>query len=171
MSKLSPRRIDYLIAVFKCCKEKGYARQYEIVDELGVAKPTASLMIRRLRDEGYLQVRRRKIFLGKKGEEAIREALWKHGVMESALVKLGLSSREACEISWSIVDRIPRNAVERIWRSLGSPDSCPCGYELPIGERDILSYEVCMISKALGRSSFNSSKNEDRHGKDVVYCR
>ena len=147
MSKLSLRRIDYLIAVFKCCKEKGYARQHEIIDELGVAKPTASLMIGRLRDEGYLQVRRRKIFLGRKGEEAIREALWKHGVMESALVKLGLSSKEACEISWSIVDRIPRSAVERIWRSLGSPDSCPCGYELPTDEGDVLSYEVCMASR------------------------
>ncbi|RLG10408.1 MAG: hypothetical protein DRN64_02930, partial [Thaumarchaeota archaeon] len=122
-------------------------RQHEIIDELGVAKPTASLMIGRLRDEGYLQVRRRKIFLGRKREEAIRAALWKHGVMESALVKLGLSSKEACEISWSIVDRIPRSAVERIWRSLGSPDSCPCGYELPTDEGDVLSYEVCMVSR------------------------
>ena len=45
MSKLSPRRIDYLIAVFKCSKGKGYARQREIIEELGIeiVKPRSGL--------------------------------------------------------------------------------------------------------------------------------
>ncbi|RLG07895.1 MAG: hypothetical protein DRN59_00310 [Thaumarchaeota archaeon] len=161
MSKLSPRRIDYLIAVFKCSKGKGYARQREIIEELGIAKPTASLMIKKLREEGYLEIRERRIFLDKKGEKMIEEALWKHGVLENAFVKLGLSSREACEISWRILDRVPSKIVERIWRNIGMPDRCPCGYLLPTGDReDILNFEVCKASDSLRRYGSDRSKSD-----------
>jgi len=161
VSRLSPRRIDYLIAVFKCSKGKGYARQREIIEELGIAKPTASLMIKKLKDEGYLEIRERKIFLDKKGEKMIEEALWKHGVLENAFVKLGLSSREACEVSWRVLDRVPSKIVEQIWRNIGMPDRCPCGYLLPTGsQEDILSFEVCKMSDGLGRGSSDRSKSD-----------
>ena len=128
---------------------------------LRLAKPTASLMIKKLREEGYLEIRERRIFLDKKGEKMIEEALWKHGVLENAFVKLGLSSREACEISWRILDRVPSKIVERIWRNIGMPDRCPCGYPLPTGGReDILNFEVCKTSDSLRRYGSDRSKSD-----------
>ena len=144
--ELSPREVEYLIAVFECSKKRGYARQYEIREELKVAKPTASLMIKKLAEKGYVKLDEKKITIAEKGEKLIREILWKHGVLEHALVELGLLSEQACAISWRIYQDIPREAVGRIWENLGKPDRCPCGYRIPDinGGGNIMDYEPCL---------------------------
>ncbi len=144
--QLSPRKVEYLISIFRHSKKKGYARQYELIDDLGVSKPTASLMVKKLRDAGYIEIKDEKIMLNDKGEKAIQEILWKHGVIEAALVKLGLSQGGACKLSWRIIQEVPKEAAMRIWETLGSPDHCPCGYTLPkLDEKvDIANYEVCL---------------------------
>jgi len=153
---VSPREVEYLIAVFECSRDKGYARQFEIRAEMKVAKPTASLMIKKLARKGYVKLAGNKVFLAEKGERLIREAIWKHGVLERALVELGLSSERACEITWRIAQMIPLSDVKRIWESLGMPDHCPCGYMLPSieGPRDLRRCEACLTFKrSPGRQS------------------
>ena len=144
--QLSRRRIEYLISIFRHSKKRGYARQYELVRDLGVSKPTASLMVRKLRDEGYLEIRGGRITLNWRGEKAVQEILWKHGVVESALVELGLSREGACEIAWKILQDLPNETVKRVWENLGLPDRCPCGYLFPkLGENvSVMNYEACL---------------------------
>ncbi len=146
---LSLRELEYLVAIFEHSKKKGYARQYEIRAELNVAKPTASLMIKKLAEKGYVKLAEKKITLARKGEKMLQEILWKHGVIERALVKLGLPSEEACAVTWRIYQNIPRDTVESIWENLGKPNSCPCGYEFPDinGEVNIMEYELCLTFK------------------------
>jgi len=154
--EISLRETEYLIAVFECSKKKGYARQFEIRAELKVAKPTASLMMKKLAKKGYIKLVRNKIFLAEKGEKLVREIIWKHGVIEQALVNLGLSSEKACAITWKIAQTIPLDDVKCIWENLGMPDRCPCGYELPRidGASDLRNYEVCLtFKKVSGRRS------------------
>ncbi|HDD42608.1 MAG TPA: metal-dependent transcriptional regulator [Nitrososphaeria archaeon] len=145
-SQLSRRRVEYLISIFRHSKKRGYARQYELIRDLGVSKPTASLMVRKLRDEGLLEIRGGKVMLNRKGEKTIQEILWKHGVIESALVKLGLSREGACELAWKIIQELSNEMVKQIWEKLGLPDRCPCGYPFPkLGENvDVMSYEACL---------------------------
>jgi len=146
---LSFREIDYLIAVFSHSKGKGYTRQLEILEELNVTKSTASLMIKKLVNKGYMRLDGRKIMLAEKGRTAVKEILWRHGVIESALTKLGLSSIQACEVTWKIAQKIPRNIVESIWRKLGRPDCCPCGYRFPHVNQEVdpENFEVCYTFK------------------------
>ncbi len=148
-AELSSRKIEYLISIFQHSKKKGYARQYELIDDLGVSKPTASLMVKKLKDSGYVKVHKGKIMLNDEGERVIQEILWKHGVIESALVRLGLSHRRACEISWKIIQEIPKETARKIWKKLGSPSHCPCGYSLPSldGRVNITCYEACLTYK------------------------
>lgn len=145
-SQLSRRKIEYLLSIFRHSKRRGYARQYELIGDLGVSKPTASLMVRKLRDDGLLEIRGGKVMLNQRGEKAVQEILWKHGVVESALVKLGLSREGACEVAWRIIQELSNEVVKQIWEKLGLPDQCPCGYLFPkIGERvDVRSYETCL---------------------------
>ena len=143
---LTVREIEYLLTVFRYSRKKGYARQFEVLNELNVDKSTASLMIKKLVRKGYLTTRKREIILAKKGRRAVKEILWKHGVLENALVKLGVSSEEACAVTWEISNKIPREMVECIWVKLGKPDTCPCGYRFPSVDQevDLEGFEVCL---------------------------
>ncbi len=146
VSDLTVREAEYLVAVFKYSRKKGYARQFEVLNELKVDKSTASLMIKKLVKKGYLTLRKREIMLAERGRRAVKEILWKHGVLENALVKLGVSSEEACAVTWEISNKIPRETVECIWITLGKPDTCPCGYRFPSVDQevDLEKFEVCL---------------------------
>jgi len=153
--KLSPRAIEYLLSVLRRSWGKGYARQYEIIEDLGVSKPTASLMVKKLKRVGYLKVEGEKIMLSEVGERLVRELVRRHGIIESALFELGLSRRGACRVAWRIVQEIPPEDAERIWIKLGSPTSCPCGYRIPSIRREagIEGVEPCITFRASRRTA------------------
>ena len=152
--RLSSRAIEYLLVVLKRSRDKGYARQYELIEDLGISRPTASLMVKKLKQIGYLRVDGGKIRLSRVGMKLIRELVWKHGIIESALYELGLTREGACRIAWRIVQEIPVNDAERIWIKLGSPRSCPCGKQIPSihEEVSVEEIETCMIFKSCQRS-------------------
>ncbi|MCF3652565.1 MAG: metal-dependent transcriptional regulator [Aigarchaeota archaeon] len=153
--KLSPRAIEYLLSVLRRSRGKGYARQYEIIEDLGVSKPTASLMVKKLKRVGYLKVEGEKIMLSEVGERLVRELVRRHGIIESALFELGLSREGACRVAWRIVQEIPAEDAERIWIKLGSPASCPCGYRIPSTHREagIEGVEPCIAFRASRRTA------------------
>lgn len=148
--RLSLRAMEYLLSILGRSRDKGYARQYEIIEDLGVSKPTASLMVKKLRRDGYLEVEGEKIRLSDGGVKLIRELVWKHGVIEWALFELGIPREGACRIAWRIIQEIPAEDVERIWMRLGSPRSCPCGHRIPMlnGLADVREIKACMAFKA-----------------------
>ena len=48
-------REDYLVCIFELIEEKGYARVANVAESLAVAEPSASAMIKRLAQKGYLK--------------------------------------------------------------------------------------------------------------------
>ena len=46
---------DYLVCIFELIEEKGYARVANVAESLAVAEPSASEMIKRLAQKGYLK--------------------------------------------------------------------------------------------------------------------
>jgi Mn-dependent DtxR family transcriptional regulator len=153
--RLSPRAIEYLLSILMRSRGKGYARQYEIIEDLGISKPTASLMVRKLRRVGCLKVEGEKIRLSEVGERLVRELVRRHGIIESALFELGLSRERACGVAWRIVQEIPAEDAELIWMRLGSPRSCPCGYRIPSirGEAGAEGIEPCVAFRAGRRTA------------------
>jgi len=123
---LSVRDADYLIALFKC---GGEARLSEVCRELKVAKPTASLMMKKLSTAGLVRKVSNKYALTVLGRKTAKEIIWRHTVTEWMLVKSGLNIREACRVARIIELYIPLNSLKKIWSMLGKPVKCPCGYE------------------------------------------
>jgi Mn-dependent DtxR family transcriptional regulator len=133
---VSIREIEYLIKVFELEKKRGYVRIKDLVNELKLAKPTVSLTVKKLVKKGVLAyLMHGKVKLTKKGLFLIYESIWRHGVIEFALTKIGLKLDEACVLTERIQAKIPREAVEKLWLTLGMPNKCSHGLELPTPPR------------------------------------
>jgi len=160
VEELNRREADYLLSIFLNSKSKGYARHSEVVKELRVSKPTASLMVKKLTKKKFVASSRKGVRLTERGRAAVAELLWRHGVIEAALSRLGVSAAEACKVTWEIELLLPGEVVEVIWRALGAPCVCPCGVRFPtIDEKTRLEdYEACGFPSA----STNSARNPKR---------
>jgi len=123
---LSVRDADYLIALFKCGGQAGLA---EICGELRVAKPTASLMMKKLNSSGLIMKVNNRYALTSSGRKTAEEIIWRHTVTEWMLVKSGLTVSEACKVARRIELYIPLEALKKIWKALGEPVRCPCGFD------------------------------------------
>lgn len=158
VEKLNRREMDYLLSIFINSKSKGYARNSEIVRELGVSKATASLMVKKLAEKNLVTASRRGVCFTEEGRRIMKEILWRHETIEAALSKLGIPIREACRIAWEIQLILPEEAVRMIWQALGAPRICPLGVRFPRKDEEspIEEYDVC------GFDLLSSSRNPKR---------
>lgn len=47
---------DYLESILRLIDEKGYARSVDIAADLGVTKPSVSVAMKKLRENGYISM-------------------------------------------------------------------------------------------------------------------
>jgi Mn-dependent DtxR family transcriptional regulator len=121
---LSVRDADYLTVV---AVNGGRVTLKDVTAALGVAKPTACLMLKKLSTLGLVKKMGNYYIITEIGKAEACELFWRHGVTEWMLVRSGLPSHEACKVARMIELYIPRDALEKIWEALGRPASCPCG--------------------------------------------
>jgi len=126
-NSLSTRDADYLITVYELSVSRGIARVIDIAKVLGVSKSTASLMIKKLRKYGLVEKVGNGFRLSDTGLEACLEILWRHGVIEVALTRLGLDPEEACEVAREVELSIPKHVLRKLWYLLGEPKECSHG--------------------------------------------
>ena len=85
---------DYLEAILRLKEAKGYARSVDISLLLGVTKPSVSVAMKRLRENGYLTM------------EIARSIYDRHKTLSSFLESLGVDSdvarEDACKIEHDI---------------------------------------------------------------------
>ena len=132
---LSTRDVDYLITIYEYGASRGAVRVVDVAKVLGVSKSTASLMIKKLEKQGLIMKVSDGVKLTSEGVKTCLEVIWRHGVIEVALTRLGLSPEEACAIARNIELSIPKHIVEKLWHLLGKPAVCPHG-EIIITEED-----------------------------------
>lgn len=128
------RTYDYLGAIYRLGgSPKGcFVRVSDIARVLNVTPPTVSVMIRRLASKGLVEVRPSEgARLTESGLRELAEYLWKVGVLETLLSKVGLDAEEARRVSSMLTDRIPRDVVDELYRLLGMPRRCPHGKPIP----------------------------------------
>ncbi len=98
---------DYLETILMLENRMGYVRAIDIATEMGYAKPTISIAMRRLRENGYIDVdQRRDIHLTPLGREVAERMYERHVLLTEILESIGVdgetAAREACKIEHDI---------------------------------------------------------------------
>ena len=165
------RSYDYLKAVYKLGGLPGsecWASVSQVAAEVGVSLPTASIMLRRLAQRGFLEVREgHGVRLTEEGLEALFEYLWKHGILEVAFARIGLDPDRAKEAAEALADRLPREIAETLCQVLGNPKACPHGHPIPepqvaLGQSKPALYcglEPARLSKMLAEAFRRASRD------------
>src|SRR5438874_11346150 len=123
---------EYLEAIHELEEEGTQVIQARLAERLGHSAPSVSEMIRRLKAEGYLQVKNRAVTLTEKGRARAESVVRKHRLAERLLTDIiGLpwhkSHIEAGRWEHVISDEVEARLVEL----LGNPQTCPHGNPIP----------------------------------------
>ncbi len=94
---------DYLEAVLKIRENRGTVRSIDIVHELGFSKPSVSIAMRNLRENGYIKMDGDGfITLLPPGEEIAQRIYGRHKLLTQIFIQLGVSEEtaaaDACKV-------------------------------------------------------------------------
>lgn len=100
---------NYLESILKLQEECGMVRSIDIAHELGFSKPSVSVAMRNLRENGYIQVDDDGyIVLLPPGEEIARRIYDRHKLLTQIFVQLGVSpetaAADACKVEHDLSD-------------------------------------------------------------------
>ena len=100
---------DYLETVLMLKEQKGQVRSIDIVNEMGYSKPSISVAMKHLRENGYITMDEDGyITLTEPGMEIARHIYTKHKLLTKFLVSLGVGEKtaadDACKIEHDISD-------------------------------------------------------------------
>ena len=123
---------EYLEAIHELGEEGMVVIQARLAERLGHSAPAVSEMIRRLKEDGYLEVKGRSLTLTDKGRGLAESVVRKHRLAERLLTDIiGLpwekAHAEAGRWEHVISDEVEARLVE----ILGHPTTCPHGNPIP----------------------------------------
>ena len=100
---------DYLEQILILLETKGYARSVDIADALDVKKPSVSIAMKKLRENGYVFMdKRSRISLTDKGYPIARQTYERHKTLMRFLIRLGVDEetarRDACRMEHDLSD-------------------------------------------------------------------
>jgi DtxR family Mn-dependent transcriptional regulator len=123
---------EYLEAIHELGEEGIVVIQARLAERLGHSAPAVSEMIKRLRDEGYVETQGRSLLLTDSGTRVAESVVRKHRLAERLLTDIiGLpwdkAHLEAGRWEHVISDEVEARLVE----VLGHPTTCPHGNPIP----------------------------------------
>lgn len=141
---------EYLEAIHELGEEGIVVIQARLAERLGHSAPAVSEMIRRLKDEGYVEVKGRSLMLTVRGRSKAESVVRKHRLAERLLTDIiGLpwekAHVEAGRWEHVISDEVEALLVER----LGRPTTCPHGNPIP-GSGGPAPATVVLADRGLG---------------------
>lgn len=100
---------DYLETILKLREDHGMVRSIDIVRELGFSKPSISVAMKNLRQNGYIQMGDNGyITLLPPGEEIAQRIYGRHKLLTQIFVQLGVSEEtaaaDACKVEHDLSD-------------------------------------------------------------------
>ena len=111
---------DYLEAILALREQKGTVRSIDVVHRLGLSKPSVSVAMKRLRENGYIEMDADGFLtLLPPGEEIAQRIDTRHKLLTQFLIRLGVSpevaATDACKIEHDLSDesfeKIARHAL------------------------------------------------------------
>ena len=89
---------NYLETIYILRKRKGNVRSIDIVNELEFTKPSVSIAMKNLRENGYITMDADgMIMLTSLGEEIAKKMYERHTVISDLLIKMGVEEKTAME--------------------------------------------------------------------------
>lgn len=100
---------DYLEAILALRESQGMVRSIDVVHRLGLSKPSVSVAMKRLRENGYIEMDGDGFLtLLPPGEEIAQRIYTRHMLLTQFLVRLGVSpevaAADACKIEHDLSD-------------------------------------------------------------------
>ena len=100
---------DYLEAILKLKENQGMVRSIDIVRELGFSKPSISVAMKNLRENGYIRMDDDGyITLLPPGEEIAQRIYSRHKLLTQVFIQLGVSQEtamtDACKVEHDLSD-------------------------------------------------------------------
>ena len=123
---------EYLEAVYELEDEGTHVIQARLAEHLGHSAAAVSEMVRRLRNEGYVEAKGREVVLTEKGRHRAESVVRRHRLAERLLTDvIGIpwhkTHIEACRWEHVISDEVE----ERLIVLLSNPATCPHGNPIP----------------------------------------
>ena len=114
--KIQQSAENYLETIYMLSQKNGSVRSIDIANELGFSKPSVSIAMKNLRENGYIDVMGDgSIVLLEPGKEIAEVLYSRHTTLTDALIQLGVSketaSEDACKIE-HIISEESFNAIK-----------------------------------------------------------
>jgi DtxR family Mn-dependent transcriptional regulator len=134
---------EYLEAIHELGEEGIVVIQARLAERLGHSAPAISEMIRRLRDEGYVQVQGRSVSLTDRGRSKAESVVRKHRLAERLLTDIIGLPWEKAHVEAGRWEHVISDEVEALlMERLGHPTTCPHGNPIPGAHPDHRHLEV-----------------------------
>jgi len=146
---LSETAQDYLKEIYKLQSERGRATTSAIAARVGVAPASATAMVKKLAELGFLErTPYRGVRLTRRGEKAAIEVIRHHRLLEQYLVEtLGLSIDEVHGEADRLEHALSEELEARIDESLGFPTHDPHGDPIPDAELNLEAQALHPLSE------------------------
>jgi Mn-dependent DtxR family transcriptional regulator len=100
---------NYLKQILILLETKGYARSKDIADSMGVSKPSVSIAMKKLKENGCIMMSNRSpVYLTDKGYSIARQFYDRYKILKRFLVQLGIdeqiAARDACKMEHDLSD-------------------------------------------------------------------
>lgn len=113
--KIQQSAEDYLETILILSQRKPMIRSIDIVNELGYSKPSVSVAMKNLRENGYITMDREGyIRLEQSGREIAETIYERHTMLKELLVSLGVPKETAAEDACKMEHVISRESFEAI---------------------------------------------------------
>ncbi|MBR1816047.1 MAG: metal-dependent transcriptional regulator [Lachnospiraceae bacterium] len=107
--KIQESAEDYLEAILIIGEKKEFVRAIDIVNHLGISKPSVSVYLKNLRENGYVLVNDKgHLSLTNEGMEIAQKIYERHKILSAILIALGVKEeiafKDACKIEHDLSD-------------------------------------------------------------------
>lgn len=117
--KIQQSAENYLETIYMLRKSKGSCRSIDIANELGFSKPSVSVAMKNLRENGFIDVSGDgDITLLEPGKKIAEELFARHTLITECLIAIGVSEETASEDACKIEHVISQESFEAIRSSL-----------------------------------------------------
>lgn len=175
LSRPSPAVQDYLKAIYMLLESEedpdAVATTSQVADALGVTAASASNMLKRMDQLGYVDLAKRQgVGLTVEGRSAALEVVRHHRLLETYLVdRLGVPWDEVHREAEVLEHHISPSLGARIDAALGHPDRDPHGHPIPRPQGEVVAVEDEPLSLLADGASGVVRQVSDHDGQLLRY--
>jgi len=115
---------NYLEAILMLRTQNGSVRSIDVANHLGFSKPSVSVAMKRLRENGYIDIGRNgQIVLMPSGQQIAERIFERHQTLTTCFISLGVDEKtaaaDACKVEHDLSDETFQKLKEHIMKHAG----------------------------------------------------